>query len=49
MNEKQDALLTELHGYAVEIREDWSNFDGRELLDYINEWLVRFHTASAEK
>lgn len=46
MNEEQEKLLKELHDYAADIRGDWSDFDGRELLHDIDDWIVKFRRAS---
>ncbi len=49
MNEEQEKLLEELSNYAYDIRCDWSDFDGRDLLKYINEWIPRFRKASLSR
>ncbi len=39
MNKEEiEKLLIELEEYAQDIRDDWSTFDGRELLKFIQNW-----------
>jgi len=40
-----EALLEQLHDYAQDIRNDWSEFDGRSLLRYTDRWIERMRTA----
>ena len=49
MNKEQEKLLGELLEYATDIRNDWSEFDGRDLFDYIVQWISNFRNASEEK
>lgn len=43
MNEKKaiKQLIQELRKYAENIRNDWSEFDGRDLLWEIDQWLTK--------
>lgn len=42
---KIEALLDELHDYASDIRRDWSDFDGRDLLRFVMDWIDRMKQA----
>lgn len=44
--EKVKALIKELMSMAISIRDDWSSFDGRDLLKAVDLWcakLARIH------
>lgn len=36
-----EPLIKELYDYAVEIRGNWADFDGREQLEFIDIWLAK--------
>lgn len=36
-----ERALGELLSYAEDVRNDWSDFDGRDLLHFVQDWVER--------